>query len=234
MTITTEVAVADGDEVQVVFAGATNSGVVGPHQLRVSTSTDAGAITHYSLAAPTGAVSSVSLALTNPASRAAGVDYMIEFRASATGALVAGAGTITVTTAPGTELPNCALVTDLASHGSTESCAGGSSPGAMVLTTQVAVAGGDEVQVVFDGVTNGSTAGANELRGLDALPTPVVALRTGWWPAELWKVGSSTTSTMSSRAAWSKRARARAAPAIQPRSLKPANTACSCRSAPMR
>ena len=164
MTITSQVAVGDGDEVQVVFAGATNSGVVGPDQLRVSTSTDAGAITHYALLAPTGAVSSVSLAVTNPARRASGVDYMIKFRASATGALVAGAGTITVTAAPGTELPNCALVTDMASHGSTESCAGGSSPGpTMVLTAQVAVAGGDEVQVVFDGVTNGSAAGAHRL-----------------------------------------------------------------------
>jgi hypothetical protein len=164
MTITTQVAVGAGDEVQVVFAGATNSGVVGLHQLRVSTSTDAADIAHYAFVAPTGAVSAVSLAVTNPARRAAGVDYMIEFRASATGALVAGAGTITVTAAAGTELPNCALVTDLASHGSTESCAGGSSPGpTMVLTTQVAVAGGDEVQVVFDGVTNGTAAGAHRL-----------------------------------------------------------------------
>ena len=165
MTITTQVAVGAGDEVQVVFAGATNSGVVGPHQLRVSTSTDAGAITHYALVAPAGAVSSVFLAMTNPARRATGVDYMVKFRASATGALVAGAGTITVTAAAGTELPNCALVTDLASHGSTESCAGGSSPGpTMVLTAQVAVAGGDEVQVVFDGVTNASVAGDHQLR----------------------------------------------------------------------
>jgi hypothetical protein len=165
MTITTQVAVGDGDEVQVVFAGVTNSGVAGPHQLRVSTSTDAGAITHYTLVAPTGVVSAVSVALTNPASRASGVDYMIKFRASATGSLIAGAGTITVTAAAGTELPNCALVTDLASRGSTESCAGGSSPGpTTVLTTQVAVVGGDEVEVVFDGVTNGSASGANRLR----------------------------------------------------------------------
>ncbi len=130
MTITSQVAVGDGDEVQVVYAGATNSGGVGLHQLRVSTSTDAGAITHYTLSAPAGAVSAVSLAVTNPARRASGVDYMLKFRASATGALVAGAGTITVTAAAGTELPNCALVTDLASRGSTESCAGGSSTGA--------------------------------------------------------------------------------------------------------
>ena len=165
MTITTQVAVGAGDNVQVVFSGATNSVVVGPHQLRVSTSTDAGAITHYALAAPTGAVSSVSLAMTNRASRGHGRRLHGQVRASSTGALVAGAGTITVTAAAGTELPNCALVTDLASHGSTESCAGGSSPGpTMVLTAQVAVAGGDEVQVVFDGVTNASAAGDHQLR----------------------------------------------------------------------
>ena len=104
MTITTQVAVGAGDDVQVVFSGATNSVVVG-HQLRVSTSTDAGAITHYALAAPTGAVSSVSLAMTNRAGRATGVDYMVKFRASSTGALLAGAGTITVTAAAGQSCP---------------------------------------------------------------------------------------------------------------------------------
>jgi hypothetical protein len=165
MTFTTEVAVGDGDEVQVVLAGATNSDVVGLHQLAVSTSTDAGAITHYVLTARTGAVSGVSLALTNAASRASGVDYTIKFRASAKGALVADSGTITVTAAPGTKLSDCALVTDLATHSSLDSCAGSHPPGATItITTEVAIGAGDEVEMVFEGVTNPDVAGLAQLR----------------------------------------------------------------------
>jgi hypothetical protein len=148
----------------VVLAGATNANVVGPHSLRVSTSTDAGAITHYALVAPSGAVSDVSVGLTNPASRASDVDYLIGFRASATGALVVGSGTITVVAAPGTKLPNCADVNDLATHVSAESCGDDAPPSATVaITTEAAIAAGDQVQMIFDGAANGSAVGAHRL-----------------------------------------------------------------------
>ncbi len=51
MVLTTQVAVAGRDEVQVVFDGVTNTDVAGLHLLRVSTSTDASGSAGYSLAA---------------------------------------------------------------------------------------------------------------------------------------------------------------------------------------
>ena len=130
----------------------------------MSTSTDAGASTHYALVTPSGAVSDVSVGLTDAASRASGVVYKIGFTASATGALVAGSGTITVAAAAGTKLPNCALVTDLATHSSVDSCAHDAAPAAtMTVTTGVAIAAGDQVQLVFDGATNASVAGTHSL-----------------------------------------------------------------------
>jgi hypothetical protein len=94
-----------------------------------------------------------------------GAAYTVGFKASASGALVASSGTITVTAAPGTKLPNCALVTDLATNASGDSCDGGAAPAAtMTITTQVAIAAGDQVSVVFTGATNVSQPGAYHLR----------------------------------------------------------------------
>jgi hypothetical protein len=51
MVITTEVAIAAGDQVRMVFTGATNASQPGAHTLRVSTSTDAGGGARYDLVA---------------------------------------------------------------------------------------------------------------------------------------------------------------------------------------
>jgi hypothetical protein len=68
---------------------------------------------------------------------ASGATYAIEFRTSATGALAAGGGTIKVTAAPGTKLPNCALVTDLsAGTDPANLCAGGMAPAATMTLTE--------------------------------------------------------------------------------------------------
>ena len=165
MTVTTEVAIAAGDQVRVVFTGATNTDVAGLHTLEVSTSKDAAGRANYRLVPRGGAISGLSVSVTPNVAGASGTSYTIGFKASATGALVAGAGTITVTAAPGTKLPNCALVTDLATNGSVDSCDGGAAPAAtMTITTQVAIAAGDYVRVVFTGATNVSQPGAYTLR----------------------------------------------------------------------
>jgi hypothetical protein len=95
-----------------------------------------------------------------------GAAYTIEFNTSAKGALVAEAGTITVTAAPGTKLPSCALVTDLTARTDPANlCAGGVAPTAtMTLTAASTIGPGDRVQMVFDGATNASQPGAYKLR----------------------------------------------------------------------
>ena len=234
MTVTTEVAIAAGDQVQMVFNGATSADAVGPHSLRVSTSTDAGASTHYALVPPSGAVSDVSVGLTNPASRASGVDYKIGFRASATGALVAGSGTITVAAAPGTKLPDCAGVPDLATHASAESCAGDAPPSAtMAVTTEVAIAAGDRVQMVFDGAVNASAAGAHGLRvstSTDAGGSATYRLEAGG--ALEGRVVDSEHNVVP--AGIVQACLSTSGPATRPRSVRPACLACSCPSAPTR
>ena len=130
MTITTEVAVAAGDQVQMVFDGATNADAVGAHTLRVSTSADAGGSSTYVLVPRGRAVSDVSVSVAPNVAGVSGAAYTIGFKASTSGALVAASGTITVAAAPGTKLPNCALVTDQATHSSVDSCAGGAAPAA--------------------------------------------------------------------------------------------------------
>ncbi len=106
----------------------------------------------------------MSLSVTPDVAGVTGAAYTVGFKASAAGALVAGSGTITVTAAPGTKLPNCALVTDLATNASIDSCDGDAAPAAtMTVTTQVAVAAGDQVRVVFTGATNTDVAGLHTL-----------------------------------------------------------------------
>ena len=165
MTVTTQVAVAAGDQVRVVFTGATNTDVAGLHTLDVSTSKGSVGSATYRLVPRGGAVSDVSVSVAPNVAGASRATYTVGFKASASGALVAGSGTITVTAAPGTKLPNCALVTDLATNASIDSCDGDAAPAAtMTVTTQVAVAAGDQVRVVFTGATNGTQPGAYTLR----------------------------------------------------------------------
>jgi hypothetical protein len=165
MALTTQSTIGPGDRVQMVFTGATNAAVVGAHTLRVWTSKDSAGSANYRLVPRGGAISGLSVSVTPNIAGAAGTTYTVGFNTSATGALVAGAGTITVTAAPGTKLPNCALVTDLTTNQDDESCSGGVPPAAtMTVTTQVPIAAGDQVRVVFTGATNTDVAGLHTLR----------------------------------------------------------------------
>lgn len=165
MALTTQSTIGPGDRVQMVFTGATNAAVAGAHTLQVSTSKDSAGSANYRLVPRGGAISGLSVSVTPDVAGASGTSYTIGFKTSATGALVAGAGTITVTAAPGTKLPNCALVTDLTTNQDDESCSGGVPPAAtMTVTTQVPIATGDRVQLVFTGATNAAVVGAHTLR----------------------------------------------------------------------
>jgi hypothetical protein len=165
MALTTQSTIGPGDRVQIVFTGATNAAVAGAYTLKVSTSKDSAGSAMYRLVPRGGAISGLSVSVTPNVAGASGTSYTIGFNTSATGALVAGAGTITVTAAPGTKLPNCALVTDLTTNQDDESCSGGVPPAAtMTVTTQVPIAAGDQVRVVFTGATNTDVAGLHTLR----------------------------------------------------------------------
>jgi hypothetical protein len=165
MALTTQSTIGPGDRVQIVFTGATNAAVAGAYTLKVSTSKDSAGSAMYRLVPRGGAISGLSVSVTPNVAGASGTSYTIGFNTSATGALVAGAGTITVTAAPGTKLPNCALVTDLTTNQDDESCSGGVPPAAtMTVTTQVPIATGDQVQLVFTGATNAAVVGAHTLR----------------------------------------------------------------------
>jgi len=103
-----------------------------------------------------GAVSGVHVTLSSPAAGATEVTYLVRFTTSATGALAAGAGTITVTAAPGTVFPTCDSVTDLKTGATSDACTtGGAKPSSTVtLVSEIAIAGGDTVLVTLNDVTN--------------------------------------------------------------------------------
>ena len=166
MTLTAASAIGPGDRVEMVFTGATNPPEVGAHTLKVSTSKDPAGSALYKLVPRGGAISALSVLVTPKVAGASGATYTIEFRTSASGALASGGGTITVTAAPGTKLPNCAVVTDLtAGTDPANLCDGGVAPAAsMTLTAASTIGPGDRVQMVFDGATNASQAGTYTLR----------------------------------------------------------------------
>ena len=144
--------------------------------LAMLTSTLPGVALESAYAMGAGSVSDVSVLVTPDVAGVSAAAYTINFKASATGALVANSGTITVTATPGTKLSNCALVTDLVTHTSVDSCGGDAPPAAtMTITTEVAIGAGDGVQMVFDGVTNATTVGTTLLLSLPRRTRPVTA-----------------------------------------------------------
>jgi hypothetical protein len=166
MTLTAASTIGPGDRVEMIFTGATNPPQVGDHTLKVSTSKDSAGSAVYKLVPRGGAISAVSVLVTPKVAGASGATYTIDFRTSKTGALAADGGTMTVTAAPGTKLPNCALVTDLsAGTDPANLCDGGVAPAAtMTLTAASTIGPGDRVQMVFEGATNASPAGSYTLR----------------------------------------------------------------------
>ena len=161
LVVTSPVMVGGGDEIEVVIPGLDNPSQ-GPHELAVGTSSDGTESVGFGGAASS-AVSDLSLSRSDPSALASDASYTIEFKASPTGGLVAGTGTITFTLPPGTfpAQPSCSLrvtVTDITTKatGTAPLCSqmvpkGGSQ---LVLTSPVMVGGGDEVEVVIPGLDN--------------------------------------------------------------------------------
>ena len=182
MTLAAAGTIGPGDRVQMVFTGATNPSGPGAYTLKVSTSKDSAGSAMYRLVPGGRAISDLSVSVTPNVAGASGATYTVDFRTSASGALAAEGGTITVTAAPGTKLPNCAVVTDLsAGTDPANLCAGGVAPAAsMTLTAASSIGPGDRVQMVFTGATNDAVVGPTPCE-CPLPPIPVVEPATTSW-----------------------------------------------------
>ena len=124
LLISSPVSIGGDSRVEVVVPGLDNPAKAGPHTLVVQTSSDRARSVGYTTAAPSHAVVDLTLAVTSPAARASEVTYTVEFTTSASGALPAASGAITMEAAVGTfpSAPPCgqavATVTDLTSKAS--------------------------------------------------------------------------------------------------------------------
>ncbi|WP_203756465.1 IPT/TIG domain-containing protein, partial [Actinoplanes cyaneus] len=153
--------VGAGRQMQLVFDGVTNPAAAGSYSLTVSTSSDTAASARYSIVGG-GSVSGVSVGLSTPAAGVKGVTYTVLFTTSATGTLHDGGGSITVN-APGTTLPTCAELVDVASGDSGQSCSSGRPGSTQVLVAGFDVGAGRQMRLTFDGVTNPAVAGSHSL-----------------------------------------------------------------------
>jgi hypothetical protein len=168
-----QTAIGPGDAVWVEFNGVSDKGEVwngvggATKTVEVWTSSDARAIATYQLM-PVHAVSDVYVQLSSRVAGAKDVTYAVTFQTSATGGL-AQDGTITVAgeglVSQLPQLPTCGQVTDLSTGASSNACAqSGAVPSykMTISTGSIAIGAGDEVEVVFTGVTNRS-AGSHRL-----------------------------------------------------------------------
>ena len=160
-------AVAGGDEVEITFNGVTNPSA-GSYTIDVSTTSDTSTATSPSYSvAPAGSLTGVSLDNTTPSDGAeARTQYVAQFTVSATGGMSQAANSrITVTFPAGTTFGGYTGggVVDVTDNDtSVGSC---SSPVGQTITCSLfggaAVAGGDQVEITFNGVTNPSSPGSS-------------------------------------------------------------------------
>ncbi len=156
-TITTPVTVPASTPVTVVASGVTNPGP-GTYSLEVSTSSDTtsasavtapGVLGTYQIG---GAVSNLTGPAPAPGTpQATDSTYTLGFQTSATGALVAQTGTITVTAPSGTIFPTSA--SDYTVQGVEATTVSGGSDTA-TITTPVSIGDSTSVSLVISGVTN--------------------------------------------------------------------------------
>ena len=155
--------IAAGDQVKLELLDVVNPPVGSGLSLSVSTSSDTTSATTptYSIGAAQAPQSLSAVTLSSSAAAASHVSYSFQFTASATGALPAQTGTITVAAPAGTDFtPGAseATVSDLTSgHSGTDFGASTSNGGATItvhVPTGVTIAAGDQVKLEVDDVTN--------------------------------------------------------------------------------
>lgn len=164
--------IAAGDTVWVEFNGVSDKAVPilprGPDKsvtqsLQIWTSSDGRDITRYTLFA-TKSIANVYAQLSKSVAGARNVTYAVIFQTSTIGGL-APDGTITVAVA-GIRFPTCGQVTDLATGASSDACSSNQTlrlPQSPISTGAFAIGAGDDVEVVFTGVTNPAAPGNHQL-----------------------------------------------------------------------
>ena len=170
VTLTSPIAIGNGDSVTVVASQATNTTTVGNNQdLAVSTSSDTATNALFNVTPAKGVVSP-SVTLSTTAAGASQVVYTVNFNASSTGAVVSGSGTIVLAAPAGTswsaDKDCCYSVTDntTSTTGSTHTTGVAVSNGGatVTLTSPIAIGNGDSVTVVASQATNTTTVGNNQ------------------------------------------------------------------------
>ncbi len=161
--------ISAGDHVVVTANGVTNPSAAGPEQLTLSTTSDtvpaAAGITLTAGNQPVAAIS--ALFLTTTTAGASEVSYQLTFTASATGALVAGNGTVTLALPSGSsfsaDYEANADFQDLTSGASGWQSSwneGANSAGtALTITVPFSIAAGDKVRVTVVEVASAPSAG---------------------------------------------------------------------------
>lgn len=109
---------------------------------------------------PYSSLASASLHVSSSAAGASGVGYVVRFRTSSEGALVAGAGTIMLVAPPGTVLPTSGTLSPAGSPAPVEVGATVSDGGSvMAITVPIAVKAGTQLELSLQGVTNAPSPG---------------------------------------------------------------------------
>jgi uncharacterized RmlC-like cupin family protein len=155
-----------GHEIRLTITGVTNPSAA-TYQLAIQTSSDSvSASSRYYTVGSQQAVSSPTVALSNSSPSATNVTYTIGLRASASGALTAGFGTITADAPAGTVFTSGAVaVNDLTAGGSVNTNNTTLSNGGATATWTVGggVPAGHLIQITATGVTNPSATGTYQL-----------------------------------------------------------------------
>ena len=154
-----------GDSLTVKVEGSTNPLTPGTYQIGVETSSDPALVTSnsYTITSAT-SVSSPTLTLSTTSANATGVSYYVDFSLSATGELVGGQGTITLTAPEGTVWPSTCQggsagrgfsiedTTDPSAGGVPTACqvVGAS----VILTVPNTISASDSLSVTASGVVN--------------------------------------------------------------------------------
>ncbi|MHB1891293.1 MAG: beta strand repeat-containing protein, partial [Acidimicrobiales bacterium] len=150
VTITTPVAIGNSSTVKIVITGVTNP-AGGTYNLSVHTSSDTVSVTGPSYAIGT-SVTSVTGPSPTPATATVSATYTVGFTTSASGALVANSGSITLAAPSGTVFP--ASAGDYTVNGTAAATIAGGGTDQVTITTPVAVADSATAKVVVTSVTN--------------------------------------------------------------------------------
>ncbi len=172
LLISSPVTIGGDNRIEVVVPGLDNPARAGPHTLVVGTSSDRTRSVGYTTAAPSHDVAGLTLAVTTLAARASEVTYTVEFTASASGALPAVSGAITIQAAVGTfpSAPPCgqavATVTDLTTKASgqvdlceTEQAPVSQGGAKLELLTPVGIGAGQRAEIAITGLFNPKVPG---------------------------------------------------------------------------